>query len=507
MNQEEYDLLRKSCLDNAQSLLDAAKKLTGPNERHISYFLAELALEEVGKLEMAGMQAAIAPKLPIDQQVRLDVEDHERKLFWALWGPSIGGKELITKAQIDSFLGLAKTIYKKRLSSLYVDINRPAEQSKIIKKSELTNMLKLTEARLGMANMQGSMRMDEELYKEDERDRLEWFLNASGDQYERSFMFNGESNKKLSELGDSKKWVKWLYDEAMKRKDESDAAIKEELAREKPTKSEVLTPKWRMKIKLSSPSHSIRQNVLDDWNKRVDLIKMYKGKTSHDLVLEIILTKNVNIKDLWAVGLDRSKLFVTVLNLATQGYVWWNVDADKARYYDSLEDIEKNMHLSAETTEFKIDWTGSHLVLDQQTLGRVGMVFSYLTTLHKNEAAVRAFNRYTLGLSLIAKHDVHLRLDRNAWESLYGAFKDLVIALGEQAEGETIEDCLRRIVPEQLHEALNRCFELEELIKKDETYRPTLDDIFITKIMMDFFVLNKAQVWASKYKTKKRSKK
>jgi AbiV family abortive infection protein len=93
-------------LDNARELLAAARALLdGSQPPRLAYHFAALALEEVGKASIVGMQyagAARGRELPslLSEEA---LQDHVRKLFWAIWGPTIG-RDVITGKQIEEIL-------------------------------------------------------------------------------------------------------------------------------------------------------------------------------------------------------------------------------------------------------------------------------------------------------------------------------------------------------------------------------------------------------------------
>jgi AbiV family abortive infection protein len=105
----------EACFGNARDLLRAAKRLL-EDERlpNISFHLAVLALEEIGKAVMIGARditrAVDGETIFIDK--RLD--DHVFKLFWALWTPSIA-RGNISREEFESVRGLAKTMHEDRL--------------------------------------------------------------------------------------------------------------------------------------------------------------------------------------------------------------------------------------------------------------------------------------------------------------------------------------------------------------------------------------------------------
>lgn len=109
MSVEELKRVRDVTLQNAESLLAAAKHLIGRNFDHISYHLATLALEEVGKADLMGMKHAARMHAGTGEQIDRYLDDHVGKLFWALWGPSFG-REKLTRDQIESYRGLATEV-------------------------------------------------------------------------------------------------------------------------------------------------------------------------------------------------------------------------------------------------------------------------------------------------------------------------------------------------------------------------------------------------------------
>src|SRR6266404_5876146 len=98
MNLQEFDKQRGRILANANDLLAAATKLP-TNLGHIRYHLAALA-KEYGD----GSQ----------------LDDHIKKLFWALWGAS-GVEDRFTLTEFEACRELARKIHRKRLATLYVD--------------------------------------------------------------------------------------------------------------------------------------------------------------------------------------------------------------------------------------------------------------------------------------------------------------------------------------------------------------------------------------------------
>lgn len=135
--------VRKLCIDNAKDLVNAAKKTL--NHPHISYHLATLALEEIGKMHILEAKIIAGEYKEGMEESSTFIDNHIKKLFWAFFGVSPKSQNF-TKEEIDFLIGLAGTVHKTRLESLYVD-----PESEIPSKDKVT----LDEAKqlVGMANV------------------------------------------------------------------------------------------------------------------------------------------------------------------------------------------------------------------------------------------------------------------------------------------------------------------------------------------------------------------
>lgn len=507
MTIKEFEDLRKACLANARSFIAACKKLDNRGNKHIKYHLAALALEEIGKIEMVAMQRMASKKEPTAEELNLGIDDHERKLFWAFWGASFGHSP-ITQKQIDEQRGLAKTIHTKRLSSLYVDTLKPLQPGANITVSELDNIIKLAEARYGMAKYAGTARDDSDM-SDKEKTVITWFLHASDDINERKFIFSGASNAKLAELGSAKKWVNWLYEEAEKRKNEGLTLLHEELQRQKPNVKDGSKPKWKVRIKIQSHSHSVRPKPLNNWNKTVDWIKLTPTKDKSELLIDFTLPSNIPLTALWDASWDMSKFFITTMNIATSGYFWWNVPRDIAKFYEQIDDLDRPGYALAPqiSPNLDVNWKDQHMVLDDTALSMVARDRAYLMeAVYFDKPRKRALGRYTNGLAMLAKNDVHLRFETNIWQEFWFGLKDMVLAYGEAKKLEDTIEVLKKQFPENLHEVLNECEILEGKLEKEPS-KPlkdiTLQEVYKAKVAYDLYIGLKAKAWAKSKVAKK----
>jgi AbiV family abortive infection protein len=150
IDQTKHDV--EACFRNARDLLRAAKRLLEDEKLpNISFHLAVLALEEVGKAVLLGSRdvahAVDGETIFIDK--RLD--DHVFKLFWALWTPSFA-RGNVSREEFESLRGLAKSMHEDRLGAMYVAPDREAGETSLQEMDEqrVRQVMELTEARLGM---------------------------------------------------------------------------------------------------------------------------------------------------------------------------------------------------------------------------------------------------------------------------------------------------------------------------------------------------------------------
>jgi len=109
MINEEARPLVDRCIKNARSLLDSAKELSEREDRlHISHHLTILALEEVGKAAIILIHSdALTDKLEW-------LDDHVKKIFWALWSFTLSRKSVST-AEIIKLKDAARGMHESRL--------------------------------------------------------------------------------------------------------------------------------------------------------------------------------------------------------------------------------------------------------------------------------------------------------------------------------------------------------------------------------------------------------
>ena len=408
-------------LAHADDLLVAARRIVDETP-HLAYHFAVLALEEVGRSDLLAM-VEIA-KVEGDESSGLEraLEDHVAKLFWAVWGPSFG-REVITRAQIGQYRDIARDLHEKRKAGLYYDPDAPPPRESI-SHSEAGSVIDLAAARIGLERSHTWGPLDEARAQD-----VRWLVERMRDRQARRELMSRASMRKLVELGDAPAWVAWFRSEADKAEKESVELAQRELARPAPKGADAHEPKWQLKVRLVSSSHSIREKPLNWWNTRVERIKLHAAGAEHrELSVEITLPKQVAAAALWHVGLNLTTDLVVALNIGTNGFFWWYTPVHVSRFYDEIIDIEQGAGIVVERSpQLRLDW--GRLVLSEIELGRVALCLGAIRRLESAEVR-EALGHYHRALALLAKNDLFLRFEINAFEEFYVSLRTAMRAFG-----------------------------------------------------------------------------
>jgi len=415
-NIADFINFRKLCLANAEAAIVSAEGLQHKNANHIAYHLSTLALEEIGKIYIAWFNFNRSQKSE-DNEISLTLDDHTKKIFWAFWWETFG-KEIPTQEQINDNKSLASKIHQRRLQSLYTEITDVTPASDKIPDDELENIIGLVRARLEIAK-------EDEVVDREESEEIKTFMRLTDDPEKRSFIFGEEAQNKLIESGDVKVWVTWLIERFEKESKELDNLLENELKRPITFNESEDTPKWKIKIKIISPLHSIRQNVLTEYNKTSDMFKLNKGGDKNTLIIDIILNKHTSAATLWHYGYLVSRMYVTSLNIASNGVFWWHTNVDLDKFYESIKDLESNKKFGA-TLITKLHWPESKSILTLQNLQLAKLANSYMVKYY-NKPQFEPFFHYMTTISMMAKNDIHLRFEPDMFMILFDTYKKTII--------------------------------------------------------------------------------
>jgi AbiV family abortive infection protein len=421
----------EACLVHARNLIASAKAVRAAGQPSIAYHLATLALEEIGKRELFGVQAVADRRDVPPAWANKHAQDHVKKLFWAFFGAEFLADKL-TKEMFENMQRLATTIHANRLAGLYVDLDGDGLNvpERAIDDAQADNLIGLAEARLGMAE---AVKVKDELSAE-EAGLQSWFENATSDPQMRHQILSGKSLEKLAELKSAHKWISWLkglFDEA---EAEGRAAAARELERSRNLPAEGTKDKWKIRVRILSASHSIRPKALKVWNDQVEFIKLVAVSGKKDqLIIEFTLKDHVPIEALWYFGWGIARHFVVALNMGTMGFWWWRMPEQINRYYDSVTDLEQDAEVGLERSpSLKIDW-GENRALTEQDMYRVMACFAALPGPHRRDEH-GAYNYYIGGLTFLSLNDIHWQCEPEALGNFISSLQAMMKDAGDVNE-------------------------------------------------------------------------
>jgi len=500
--------LIQACLSNAESLLNSAKEISKPGRNHIAYHLAALALEEIGKASILVVRSVRPTR---DEQDNTDeesggifgwLEDHERKLFWALWAPSFGMGN-ITIEQFRELERLAKEIHDLRLASLYVNPTEQKAQEEV-SDHDLRTLIGLTDARLNMEKLIELRQLDATKQK-----TVDWFFDALEDPELRRLIVSGGSLSKLAEFtGDPNKWITWLQEQIADMNAKNQDLLEKELQRGGRGETGPRVPKWRLKVRFFSLSHSTRPKQLAAWNKKSEWIKLFPTDDKKELLVQFTAPSQIAIQDVWRTGLQMSSTFLLALNIATVGYYWWYLPAFVSKYYEEIFDVENNCSLVIERNPpLALSWM-RHALKETQLLN-TGLVFVHMIQLTPDQG--KAYTHYSRALALLAKNDIFGQFEANVLVEFYQAFRAGLTAYGDwdgiPATFATAMDAVftELVTDQEIAVEFKRLLELASTIdsQKTATSPVALDEDFKLKACCDMYLFTRARRELRKREEKK----
>lgn len=339
---------RTHCLEHAADLIASAERVLGADSGYanVAYHLAILALEEVGK---AGMLAAreISGSRREEGWIDKRLDDHTGKLLWAVWSPSLSGGK-ISPQDFEDARKFAENTHRRRLAGLYVDHtanSMAAPPKEAVRLEQATSLIGLAKARRELEEL-STRSVD----ASDGRAELEWFLATVNDEVGQKRLFSKRFIDMHEELrGDTRAWVRWAQSAFAEIEAEETALMQQELNRAA-NEPGCSRPKWRIRVRLKTSSHSLRQKALNYWNERVRSVALSTaGPKNEDLVLEITINDHIKIDEVFEAGLAASKLHIAMLNIGSAGFFWYEMSGQSRQYFESIQDLDApHMSLSIE---------------------------------------------------------------------------------------------------------------------------------------------------------------
>ena len=491
-NRTEIERIMAACIQNAEELLNAARAVP-KGSNHIALHLTALALEEIGKSSMIFMSSLRDPgqgdedrKRPVNW-----IEDHERKLFWAVWSPRFDNDA--PWQGIQQAMNLAKHIHEARLATLYVDPADPDARTRILD-AELENLIELTEARLDMEKAKKLRELTDE-----QKSDIDWFFFASEDPQLRMMIFSNGSFQKQAEFKeDPDRWIRWLRTTIEESNRAAVEMTRKEINRVPPEGEQGYKDKWEVKIRLKSWSHSIRPKPLKEWNEGIDKIKLFTTNDKSELLVKFIAPKSLQCQMVWQMGMQSSMLLVNAVNIGTAGFFWWYLPTFISKFAESVFDLEQKTEVLLERSpQLKISW--GHLALSSEDLKQVRIVLMHMIKIR--EPLQRApYERYFRALALMAKNDIFFQFEPNVLTEFHLVLKEAMAAYGDWDGNEGTLDNAIDAAFQPLNGGTDFVAMIKDLVQvaamttrgENKTRPITLDDVAKMKVGCDVYLRLKA---------------
>jgi AbiV family abortive infection protein len=486
----EVQAASDACISNAEDLVKGAELLLGVSLSNIAYHLAVAALEEIGKSEIIGIMHYSRIRRGDVSERHLD--DHVRKLFWALWGPSFG-QQVISRPQLEFYRGLATEIHETRMQGLYVEPGESAlvHPRDVVPREKAETIVSMARARLELGKLRQPATLDDE-----QRKILAWFLTITEHSEKRNWLFSMPSMEKLVEVHDVKKWMKWCYDQFQAADSIAREATEREIKRQEPCGEEAAKEKWKMKVRIVSDSHSIRAKELNSWNALSAPIKLFPAGGNHrnELICEITFPAAVPAAGLWWVGWGAFRRFVAALNIGSLGFFWWYMPEHISRFYEQIKDLENNSVLTLERSpKLKIGWGNN--VLTSQVLNQVALCFGMLPP-HDKPDLHTPFNHYLTGLGYLSKTDVHMQFEAHAFAQMFKAMRLGMSQYGDWPHDKSFRESFEAVLDKTMsglpdYKTFLKFCELGEGLEENKLPSQSLDlgDVGMMKVLADRYFL------------------
>lgn len=428
--------VRAACHKHASDLISAAERLLNePAKPNLSYHFALLALEEIGKSGLIIGQAAMGSIRDSDWIDRA-VSSHSRKLLWALWSPI----QKIDPIRFKKARAYAERLHAQRLAGLYVDhmIDSSSPQD-VVTLSEARSMIDLARSRLAVeVETEVSQPGVEAL------EILGWFLQTLDDPEGMRQLFSRQFLERFEELdGDAAQWMRWAKSECERRVAEVDAILREELARQPKTDGD--QPKWRVRVKVHTVTHSIRPKVLNYWNDRAaPTVKLIPTGKKDEFLLELMIPDAVSLADLFGYTIGKAKMILAFLSIGSMGFFWFEKPASTKRLIEQASDLTRpDFDVLIGPALAVWDKRATTALAEQHLQHALECVGTYMPM--EEDVAEPIFGPYFHGLALVAKSDFHISTDLSARTAFVASLRSALRYYNAwDGQEQSFHDCVDR---------------------------------------------------------------
>jgi hypothetical protein len=178
----------------------------------------------------------------------------------------------------------------------------------------------------------------------------------------------------------------------------------------------------------------VRQKALNFWNERIQLVKFTAvGNKKNELLMVMTLGDGVSVERLFDAGLAQSKLYITMLNIGTAGFFWYDLSGQTQHFYESIRDLDtpnfepRVGRIESLQSEWEENRPGAarrqRVALEDSHLNNTIMCLAAFAPMSNGDTAP-ILGPYLQGLTLLSKTDIHLSLEQQANDAFLAALRN-----------------------------------------------------------------------------------
>jgi len=432
---------------------------------------------------MIGSRAVIGNKRDLDWMEKR-FEDHVAKIQWAVWSPALLNR--IDPKDFEEAQRFARSTHDRRLAGLYVNANADATTlvapRHAVKKEHAISVLNLARTRLEFEFASGDRVLD------GSDAHLKWFLDTINDDVgQKRLLSKGFLDKYQEFSGDTRAWIIWARQEFDKMATDEQTHLQRELTRV-PSAPEASKPKWTIKVRVHTATHSIRPKVLNYWNERVGWVKLLSTGKKTELLLELRFADSIPAHNIFDAGLTGSKLCIAALNMGSLGFFWYELPRQGVRYFESVRDIDApKMDVDIARPGPRIEWRRG--ALTEKNLRHAIECMAAFGPMSDQDASP-IFGPYLQGLTFLSKSDIHLSCENSARDAFIQTLRAACRYFGDwDGRQETFIPSLHRVFEGIVPEDENRKLIFKILIPPHHTADGPYADALSAKRVADLYLV------------------
>jgi hypothetical protein len=165
-----------------------------------------------------------------------------------------------------------------------------------------------------------------------------------------------------------------------------------------------------------------------------------------ELIVELTLGDNIPVASLWPLGFHLALQFIVAINMATSGFWWWPLAPNRQRFYEKIDDLEKNLGVQIDDASFNV-FTHRPKLTDVH-MQHLTLCLAALPGPNDQHRAP-AYTYYLGGLNFIALNSIQWRCEGQAFGNFLESLRLLMAEAKYLTDGESLDVAVGRLLKEK----------------------------------------------------------